>query len=145
MRYLLCTLILLGAAIGASAQTGAIRQTTPTTFTAPSTIQDWDPKSLHIIPGPAAQILVEIVARNRPDVTLTFNYPTDCGSFGTDASGQPNPPACPNRDTSAEIDALISTLNKLNFSGANQSLWQRVFNNICADFPGKFPGGCTVQ
>lgn len=143
MRYLLVSLLPCLLLPSLAAAQGSIRQSTPTTFATPSSISDWDPKSLHIEPGASAAIVVELVARNRPDVVLRFEYPRDCGSFGADGNGQPNPPVCPNRDTSAEIDALITTLNTINLS--TRSLWRRIFDNLCADFPSKFPGGCTVQ
>lgn len=143
MRRLLFVLILLFTAAPAFAQ-GAIANGTPETFPAPASITHWDPQFIGFWPGPNARIVVAVVARGRPDVVLTFEYPRDCGSFGA-TNGVPNPPACPNRDTSAEVNAAITALNGANNSGVNPRMWQRIFANICDDFPGKFPGGCTVQ
>lgn len=143
MRHLI-TFILLLVAAPAFAQ-GTIRQATPTTFAAPATIQDWDLKSITFEPGPSARIYVEIVAVGRPDVVLSFEYPRDCGSFGADAQGVPNPPTCPARDTSAEVNTAIGVINSRNSSGANPRLWQFLFGFICTDFPSRFPGGCVVQ
>lgn len=123
---------------------GSISLGTPVTFSAPATISAYEPVELVIRRLPVATISVTIQSTTDPSRTLSFEYPRDCGSFG--ASGNPpvpNPPVCPNRDSSSEILALIDTLNTVNLS--TRSLWRRVFDNLCADFPSKFPGGCTVQ
>jgi hypothetical protein len=141
MRYLL-TLGLLIIATPVLAQ-GSIRQTTPATFPTPASIQDWEPEGIALDRFPGT-IRVVLRATTQHDVKMYIEYPRDCGSFG--ASGDPpvpNPPACPQRDTSAEISALIDQLIGLNLTTRN--LWRRVMDNVCADFPSRFPGGCVVQ
>lgn len=135
-------LLALLAAAPALAQDGQITLGTPVTFAAPAAITDYRPTSITLRKLPVAQILVEIVANSDASKVMTFEYPRDCGSFGS-TDGKPNPPTCPARDTSTEIAALIDTIVSLNLSVTN--LWRRVFTNLCADFPSRFPGGCTVQ
>lgn len=143
MYRLLIHGVLLFMAAPALAQNGAIVVGTPITFATPATITHWDPQFVGFWPGPNARIVIELVARGRPDVVLTFDYPRDCGSFGA-TDGKPNPPTCPDRDTSAEVNAAILVLNAANNSGGNTRMYQKIFNNICADFPSRFLGGCTV-
>lgn len=142
MRYLLTALLILIAA-PVFAQGGAIGIGTPITFVAPATITGYDLDELSLHPGAGASIRVVLVAKEQSGIKLTFEYPRDCGSFGANAQGVPNPPTCPGRDTSAEIDSLLTALNTVNLT--TRSLWRRIFDNLCADFPSRFPGGCTVQ
>jgi len=123
---------------------GLINIGTPITFTAPATITAYELVELILRPGANAQIIVVIASTNDLSQTLTFEYPRDCGSFGFSGNPQiPNPPVCPNRDSSSEVNSLITTLNTINLS--TRSLWRRIFDNLCADFPSRFNGGCTVQ
>lgn len=142
------TLIVLAAALGWSshvwAQTIALGK--PITFAAPAAITAYEPVSLTIRPGASAQIVIEIAPTTDPTKVLIFEYPRDCGSFGAtvvDGKTVPNPPSCPNHDTSAEVNALIAALNTANLS--TRALWRRVFDRVVADFPSRFPGGGTVQ
>lgn len=142
MRTLL-TLVCLLAPVTALAQDGIVVGT-PITFSTPATITVWDIKSLLYEPGDNARILVELVGRGRPDVVLTFEYPRDCGSFGSSGNPPvPNPPVCANLDTSSEVNDLITALNTANLG--TRSLRRRTLDRLCADFPSRFPGGCTVQ
>ena len=125
---------------------GSIGLTTPITFIAPPSISAYNPQLLSIKPGPFAEITIELVASTDSTKVLSFVYPHDCGSFGStivDGKNVPNPPVCANLDTSAEVNTLITGLNSANLS--TRSLWRRVFDRVCADFPSKFPNGCTVQ
>lgn len=125
---------------------GAVAIGTPIVPPTPATISLYNPHSLTIKPGVSASIVIELVAANDDTKVLSFEYPRDCGSFGsTTVNGvtTPNPPTCPNHDTSAEVNSLITALNTVNLT--TRSLWRRVFDRVCADFPSKFPGGCTVQ
>ena len=144
MRYLLTTLFLLTAS-PALAQ-GSIALGTPVTFPTPPSIAAYIPKSLMLEPGAAARILVTLVSNDANARELHFEYPRDCGSFGAttvDGKPVPNPPTCPNLDTSAEVNTLIGQLNTVNLS--TRSLWRRLFDRLVADFPSRFPGGGTVQ
>ena len=125
---------------------GAVAIGTPIVSPTPPTINLYNPQSLTIRPGTNASITVELVAANDSTNILTFEYPRDCGSFGSTVVDNvviPNPPTCPNLDTSAEVNSLITTLNTVNLS--TRSLWRRVFDRLVADFPSRFPGGGTVQ
>lgn len=142
MRHLL-TLSFILLAAPALAQ-GSITIGTPIVPATPPTIASYVPIGLTIRPGAAASIVVELAAANDPTKTLVFEYPRDCGSFGSSGVPPvPNPPVCPALDTSSEVDALITTLNTVNLS--TRSLWRRVFDRLVADFPSRFPGGGTVQ
>ena len=125
---------------------GAVAIGTPIVPPTPPTINLYNPHSLTIRPGANASITVELVASSDPTNVMSFEYPRDCGSFGStvvDGKVVPNGPTCPNHDSSVEVNALITALNTVNLS--TRSLWRRVFDRVCADFPSKFPGGCTVQ
>ena len=143
------TLIVLAATVGWSARVwaqGTISLSTPVTFAAPPAISAYQPVSLTIRPGPTAQIVIEIAPTTDLTKVLTFEYPRDCGSFGStlvDGKQVPNPPTCANLDSSAEVNTLITALNTANLS--TRSLWRRVLDRIVADFPSRFPGGGTVQ
>lgn len=145
MRRLSLVFTLLLVAVPTLAQ-GSIALGTPIVPATPPTISAYTPVELVIRPGANAQIVVTIVATTDPTKVLIFEYPRDCGSFGgttTNGVFTPNPPVCPNLDSSAEVDALITTLNTVNLS--TRSLWRRVFDRLVADFPSRFPGGGTVQ
>lgn len=51
------------------------------------------------------------------------------------------PNACAD-DTDAEVTTLINSLNTANLT--SNSLLRRVSVKVCADFPTRFPNGCTV-
>ena len=125
---------------------GAVAIGTPIVPPTPATISSYNPQSLTIRPGANASITVELVASSDPTNVMSFEYPRDCGSFGStivDNKVVPNPPTCPNLDTSAEVNTLIGNLNTANLTTRN--LWRRVFDRLVADFPSRFPGGGTVQ
>ena len=125
---------------------GSVAIGTPIVPPTPPTINLYNPHSLTIRPGANATITVELVASSDPTNILSFEYPRDCGSFGStvvDGKEVPNPPTCANLDTSAEVNALLNGLNTANLTTRN--LWRRVFDRLVADFPSRFPGGGTVQ
>ncbi len=144
MRYILFALSLFVPVV-ASAQ-GAITLGTPITAPAPPAIASYVPKALTLETGAAARIVITLVSNDANAREIHFEYPRDCGSFGaTLVNGLqvPNPPTCPNLDTSAEVATLIGQLNTANLS--TRSLWRRVFDRLVADFPARFNGGGTVQ
>lgn len=141
-RCLLAALLLLSAA-PALAQGGSIALTAPITFTPAPAITQYDFGALELRDKPTPRIYVELVASSDPSRVEVFTYPQDCGSPGADAEGAPLPPRCPARDEPAEIRALLLTLNGLNLQ--TRSLWRRIMDNLCADFPHRFPTGCEVK
>lgn len=121
---------LIGAGVALAQGSETIHQTTGTTFPTPTTITDWSPVSLFVQTASAVdshpKIIVIIVA-NDGSTRLTFNYPD---------------PSVAAFDTDAEVQTLINSLNTANMT--TTSLWKRVFQRLCTDFPSKFTGGCSV-
>lgn len=144
MRRLLLLSAFTLVAAPALAQGGNIHLNAPITFAAPAAITDYDPVSILLQVEPAADAKIVIKLQSRADASRTEEivYPRDCQSPGVDAEGAPLPPVCPSRDTAAEIRTLIGQLNTVNLS--TRSLYRRVMDNLCADFPARFPG-CVVQ
>lgn len=127
-----------------SSAQGLIQLGTPVTFPPPPTITHYGFKrfTLELDPG---RIEVVLVSNDANKHILNFEYPRDCGAFGVDSEGNPNPPVCPARDTSAEITALIGSLDTANLSLANLNLRRRIMGFLCTDFPSRLGGVCTVQ
>lgn len=131
MRIVLLVLLVLLLTGTASAQE-AITLTTPIPSAVPARAS-YQPVKLDITVWPEPEIRVTIRAN---DGTMElFVFPCT----GPLAGGGPT---CPT-DTPAKTQALITALNTADLKTRN--LWRRVFDRLCADFPARFPGGCTVQ
>lgn len=108
----------------------------PITFAAPATITGYELADFHFQRVPAARLTLVVVAIGSPTQTVAVTYPDDCKS--------PDgilPPVCAAKDTPAEVAALMQQLNTGNHTST--SLWRKVLNAACTDFPAKFPN-CTT-
>lgn len=95
-------------------------------------VTSYAPKSI-LIDATAPLIVVTVIASGTGQIE-DFRYPctTTPGAETT----------CTSADTPAEVSTLITGLNTANLT--IRSLWRRVFDRLCSDFPARFPGGCTV-
>lgn len=125
LTILMVGLLLAPATFAQEAINLTVAKSTPNVTT-------YAPKALTITLAPNPSIHVVITA-NGTGIDEVFNYP--CSAVAGDVN------ACAT-DTSAEVTTLITALNTANLT--TRSLWRRVFDRLCADFPLRFVGGCTV-
>lgn len=100
----------------------AITLTTPIV---PVSITGYRPVSLVITMLPAATVVVTLI--DTAGAIQLFQYPSPAGTA---------------MDTIAKVQTMITALNIANLT--TRSLWQRIFDRLLLDFPGRFPGGATV-
>lgn len=134
MRHLLALGFLLIVSSTAAAQ-GAIA-ITPVVPASPPTIAGYNPGGLDL-QFANGKIVLTLVAPSSSTQTQAVVWPDDCIALGQSAPG-----SCATRDTAAEVQSLITTLNTTNLT--TRSLWRRAMDLVCADFLARFPG-CTVQ
>jgi len=124
MRRLLSLSLALVLLTATSFAQEAISRTVP--IARPS-IDNYVPGALHIelLPNPRISVTIVHIASG---VQETFSWP--CTSPCTTT-------------TDAQTAALITALNTANLT--TRTLWRRVFDKIITDYPGRFPGGASVQ
>lgn len=131
MRLFLALCFALAAA-PALAQTETITLSQPITFAAPSPITGYEFVSFHYERIPVPKVVLAVHATGSPTQTVSVEYPKDCMSPDGIA-----PPVCSSKDTAAEVAAVMQQLNTGNHTVT--SLWRKVLNAACTDFPLKFP------
>lgn len=138
MRRLLLALAFALAAAPALAQTETIPLSAPITFAAPPQITGYSFVSFSYERLPTARVVLVVHAIGNASQTVTVVYPDDCRS---PAGLEPPVPVCAAKDTSAEVAAVMQVLNTGNHT--TNSLWRKVMNAACQDFPLKFVN-CTT-
>lgn len=139
MRRLLLLAVILTAQPALAQETIPLSQ--PVTFAAPPQITGYELTFITFQRSPVARVTLVVHAVGNPTQTVSAIYPEDCQSPGLGGDGKPLPPVCPAKDTHAEVATLMQTLNTGNHSVT--SLWRKVLNAACTDFPAKFPS-CTT-